>query len=455
MNSAITRYCEQFAQLEPQLNHADFSWLRAGRRAALERFAALGFPTVRDEDWKYTNVNAIARHAFNLEPLDNDPDNVQMDEYLQTTEARLVFINGRYAPLLSHCHALPAGCTVTNLAQFLKHSTDAAIRASGQHQDALQALLTEHDCGPNKNAFTMLNAAFWSDGAYIDLPAGVTMPTPIYLLFITTEAELGTMPRNIIRVGKDSRVMIVEHFFGVKNITYFTNTVTRIVAERGAAIEHVKIQQEAERAYHIGGMHTTQQQDSRFTSHSFALGALLSRTDISTRFDAENCNATLNGLYVGRDRQHVDHHTCIDHAKPHGVSREYYKGVMDGAAHAVFNGKVIVRPDAQHCDAHQSNRNLLLSEKAVIDTKPELEIYADDVKCSHGATVGQLNEEQIFFLRSRGIDLAEARSLLIHAFAGDIVDRVGDLPLRQRLTQLLTDAHPQWKTDARLAGATR
>ena len=193
------------------------------------------------------------------------------------------------------------------------------------------------------------------------------------------------------------------------------------------------------RAFHVGVIHAQQGEGSRFTSCSFALGAALSRNDITTRFDAEGCDATLNGLYMADGRQHVDHHTCIDHAKPRGVSRELYKGVLDGAARAVFNGKVIVRPDAQQTDAHQSNRNLLLSEGAEVDTKPQLEIYADDVKCSHGATVGQLDEDQIFYLRSRGVDDDAARRLLTHAFAEEIVSRCGIAPLRDRLQGLLAD----------------
>ena len=314
--------------------------------------------------------------------------------------------------------------------------------------DRLEPLLA-CDVEAFASGFEALNAAFWADGAYLDLASGVAIEEPVHLLFIATEADVETHPRNIIRAAAGSRVCIIEHYVGSDSAAYFTNAVTRIVADRNAVVEHYKLQEEAGRAFHIAALHAQQGPASHFTSHSFALGGALSRNDITTRFDAEGCVATLNGLYVAGGRQHMDHHTCIDHAKPRGTSREVYKGVLDGAARAVFNGKIVVRPDAQKTDAHQSNRNLLLSEHAEVDTKPQLEIYADDVKCSHGATVGQLDENQIFYLRARGMDEAAARSLLTFAFAEEIVRRADIAPLRARLEALLIDRLP----DAQLPGA--
>ena len=428
MNVAVrSHYRDQFARLEPQLAGANLPWLRNARREAFDRFAELGFPTTRHEDWKYTNVASIEKRAFMSPVSSNGVATAQVNALALAGAHRLVFLNGHYDAALSCVHSLSAGVTVQNLAKALVDDTDR-----------LEPLLAE-DAGAPATGFDALNAAFWADGAYIDVATGTAIDEPIHLLFVSTQADAGIHVRTMIRCGAGSRVTVVEHYVGLGDIVALTNASTRIEVEQGAQIEHCKLQQESRRAFHVGVIHAQQGQGSRFTSCSFALGAALSRNDITTRFDAEGCDATLNGLYMADGRQHVDHHTCIDHAKPRGVSRELYKGVLDGAARAVFNGRVIVRPDAQQTDAHQSNRNLLLSEGAEVDTKPQLEIYADDVKCSHGATVGQLDENQIFYLRSRGVDDDAARRLLTHAFAEEIVSRCGIARLRDRLQGILSD----------------
>jgi Fe-S cluster assembly protein SufD len=349
----------------------------------------------------------------------------------------LVFVNGHYVPGLSQLASLPAGARIMSLSAALP-----------PYSGELESLLAR-DAEQLPNGLAALNAALWADGAYIDLAAGTVVEKPIHLLFITTETDVETHPRNIIRAGARCDASIIEHYIGAGSITYFTNATTRIILGDGAVIEHAKLQQEAGPAFHVADINAQQGTNSRFTSHSFALGGILSRNDITTRLDAEGCNATLNGLYMGDGRQHMDHHTCIDHAKPRGMSREFYKGILGGAARAVFNGRVVVRPDAQKTDAHQSNRNLLLSDNAEVDTKPQLEIYADDVKCSHGATVGQLDEGQIFYLRSRGVDEITAKSLLTYAFAEEMIMRASIAPLRARLEELLTNRLPK----ASLAGA--
>jgi Fe-S cluster assembly protein SufD len=433
-----SRYREEFARLEPQLAGAELPWLRLSRRASLDRFGELGFPTTRDEAWKYTNVATIEKRPFRHVPASLDGASAaKVNELVLTGSRLLVFVNGRYAPGLSRIGALPAGALIGSLAAAL---ADDAGR--------LEPLLAS-DVESFATGFEALNAAFWADGAYLDLASGVAIEEPVHLLFIATEADLETHPRNVIQAAAGSRVSIIEHYVGSDSAAYFTNAVTRIVAGQNAVVEHYKLQEEAGRAFHIAGLHAQQGPASQFTSHSFALGGALSRNEISTRFDAEGCLATLNGLYMAGGRQHVDHQTCIDHARPRGTSREVYKGVLDGAARAVFNGKIVVRPDAQKTDAHQSNRNLLLSEHAEVDTKPQLEIYADDVKCSHGATVGQLDESQIFYLRARGVDEAAARSLLTFAFAEEIVRRADIAPLRTRLEALLINR----LADAQLPGA--
>jgi len=432
MNTATRDlYREQFAQLSRRAG-AGLPWLQRTRALAFEHFAELGFPTLRDEDWKYTSVATLEKRAFRLVPESLNGVSADQVAPLALGDSHLlVFVNGRHAPGLSRLGRLPSGADVGSLAQAL-----------AKRPERFEALLIR-DAEALVNGFTALNAAFWADGATIDLAAGCVVEKPIHLLFITTDADLAVHPRNIIRAGAGSQVEIIEHYVGLNDAAYFTNAVTHIEVDTSAAVIHTKLQQESLRGYHIADIRTEQERDSRFTSQSFALGALLSRNDIATRLDAQGCEATLIGLYMANGRQHMDHHTLIDHARPRGTSREFYKGVLDGAARAVFNGKVIVQPDAQQTDAHQSNRNLLLSEHAEVDTKPQLEIYADDVKCSHGATVGQLDAEQIYYLRSRGMDDAAARALLTFAFAEDVVTRVSCVPLRSRLEQLLRGRLPE------------
>lgn len=425
-------YRAQFAQLQPRLVGARLPWLQRRRALAFERFAELGLPTLRDEDWKYTSVASLETRAFKFAAA--SPNGVsagQVGELALAASHLLVFVNGRHAPGLSRLGRLPRGAEVGSLAM-----------AVAERPDRFESLLTR-DAEAPVNGFAALNAAFWADGAHIELAAGCALDEPIHLLFITTDADLAVQPRNIIRAGAKSRAEVIEHYIGTNDAAYFTNAVTQIQADAGATLIHTKLQQESLRGHHVADIRAEQGQGSRFTSQSFALGGLLSRNDIATRLDAPGCEATLLGLYLASGRQHMDHHTRIDHLRPHGTSREFYKGVLDGAARAVFNGKVIVHADAQKTDAQQSNRNLLLSDHAEVDTKPQLEIYADDVKCSHGATVGQLDAEQIYYLRSRGVDDASARALLTYAFAAEMATRVSCTPLRARLEQLLRGRLPE------------
>jgi Fe-S cluster assembly protein SufD len=282
-----------------------------------------------------------------------------------------------------------------------------------------------------------------SDGAYVHLARGVVLEEPIHLLFVALTPNAAAHPRNLVVAEAGAQATVIEHYVGRDGVEYFTNAVTQIFAAEGAAVEHCKLQQEAAQGFHVGAIHAAQGRDSRFVSHSMAFGAALARNDITTQFDAAGCTATLNGLYVAGGRQHIDHHTRIDHGRPDGTSREYYRGVLDGRSRGVFNGKVIVHPGAQHTDAEQLNHNLLLSEGSEIDTKPQLEIYADDVKCTHGATVGQLDDAQLFYLRSRGVEEETARALLTYAFAQDVIDRIRIAPVRARLKQLLLSRLPQ------------
>jgi Fe-S cluster assembly protein SufD len=426
------RFADEFARVATTLPGARMPWLARARRSALDRFARQGLPTPRDEAWKYTNVAAIEKRSFtagrhSAEELAS-PELATLGLGLFPGH-RLVFVNGTYAPSLSAVGRLPAGVALVSLA-------DALDRAP----DTLESMLSGEN---DRTAFAALNTAFMADGAYLHLPRGATVEEPIHLFFIATATGAAIYPRNVIVAGERARTTVIEHYAGREGAACFTDAVTQIVAAANASVDHYKLQHETLASIHIAGIHANQGRDSRLSSHSIALGAAISRNDITTTFDAEGCEATLNGLFVAHGRQHVDHHTCIDHAKPNGTSREYYRGLLDGASRGVFNGKIVVHPQAQHTDAHQANHNLLLSKDAEVDTQPQLEIYADDVKCTHGATVGQLDDEQVFYLRSRGVDEGMAKSLLTYAFAHDVIERMGVPELRNRLRQLLLSRLPQ------------
>ena len=423
-DAAVDRFVADFARHAKTLPGAYAPGVARLREDAIARFAQRGLPTTRDEDWKYTNVAPIAKREFALAVSPASPD-VDISAFSLDGDAthHLVFVDGRYAPSLSDIGRLPAGVTLESLATVLARAPDTLEPwfAPDAHE----------------TIFASLNTAFMSDGVHLHLPRGAVLDRPIHALFISTAASTVAHPRNVIVADEGARATLIEHYAGIDGATSFTNAVTRIFVGANASISHNRLQHESAGALHIGAVHTSQARASRFGSHSITLGAVLARHDITTAFDAEGCNAELDGLFVAAGRQHVDHHTRIDHAKPHGTSRELYKGILDGGARGVFNGKVVVHPGAQRTDAHLASHNLLLSKAAEIDTKPELTIDADDVKCAHGATVGQLDEDQLFYLRARGLDAPFARALLTYAFAHDVIERVRLASLRSVVERAL------------------
>jgi Fe-S cluster assembly protein SufD len=308
--------------------------------------------------------------------------------------------------------------------------------------------------GYQDHPFVALNTAFLQDGAFVSIPRGKAVERPIHLLFVSTHDRRGTAtvshPRNLILAGDDSQAMVIESYIGLNNALYFTNAVTEIVAGENAVVAHYKLQRESEEAFHISTVQASLSHNSNFSSHSIDLGGALVRNDVNAVLDGKGIECTLDGLYMVAGRQHVDNHTRIDHVKPHCSSRELYKGVLGGRSKGVFNGKIYVHKDAQKTDAKQTNKNLLLSEDAVINTKPQLEIYADDVKCTHGTTIGQLDQEAIFYLRSRGIDLEAARGLLTYAFASEMIGRIKVEPVRAQLETLLLTRLPEGSQPAML-----
>jgi Fe-S cluster assembly protein SufD len=412
-------FAEQFRDGGP-------AWLAGARRAAMDHFIATGFPTKKNEDWHFTSPAAIAE--VDWLPLRDASGQVQPDDLAQFTlgldAPRLVFVNGRYASGLSSLSGLPSRVRVLDLAG---HWNDTAA----------ENWLTKIAL-PTRDAFTALNTAFTVDGAIVHVPADTVVETPIHLLYVTdSEAAKGaTHPRTLIVADRHAVVTVIESYVTLGDATYFTNAVTEIQVADGAKVDHYRIERESERSYHIGTTEVRQGRDSRYHSFSFATGGALARVNLYTVLGGEGGETLMHGLYMLDGTQHIDHQTRIEHAAPHCASREVYKGIMDGASHGVFNGKVYVRPEAQKTDGKQTNNNVLLSETAHADTKPQLEIFADDVKCTHGATVGRLDEVALFYLRSRGIDLEQARNLLTYAFAADVLERIDQPEVREALEAL-------------------
>lgn len=406
------------------------SWLRAIRQGAIARFAEAGFPTTRDEEWKYTSVDPIVKVPFK-------PARAEAGKAIGATldrlglgvgaGGRLVFVNGYYQAHLSSTRGLPQGVRAGSLAQALE-----AV------PESLEAHLAQYADYQN-HPFVALNTAFMEDGALVYLPKGRVVREPIHLIFVSAPGGEPALshPRNLIVVEEAGQAVIVEHYVDLEGGLYLTNAVTEIALGEGAAADHYKLEEEGGRAFHIATLQAHLGRNSLFSSHSISIGGALTRNDANAVIEGEGGDCTLNGLYLAAGGQHIDNHTRIDHVSPHGTSRELYKGILDGRAKGVFNGKIYVHKAAQKTDAKQTNKNLLLSADATINTKPQLEIYADDVKCAHGSTIGRLDEEALFYLRSRGIGLETARGLLIYAFASDITGRIKVDPIRDRLDRLL------------------
>jgi len=423
-----TWYRSSFEEFEQGLNGESASGLHKLRRDAIDRVTSLGFPTNRHEEWRYTNISPILKANFKpiLSVHSAVVTKADVERFAFGTRHRLVFVNGFFSKELSTDGALPPGAFCGSLANALRSNHAVAHQHLGRY--------TKYD----DNSFSALNTAFLRDGAFIFIPDGAVIEDSIHLLFIAAGSEPALIsPRNLIVIGKNSQLSIVESYVAVTRETYFTNVVTEIVAGDHSILEHDKLQDEAREAFHIASIHAYQGAQTNFTSNSIALGGSIVRNNVTAVLDAEGSETTLNGLSLATGTQLIDNHTTIDHAKPHCASHELYKSILDGKSRGVFNGKIFVRKDAQKTDAKQTNKTLLLSDNATIDTKPQLEIFADDVKCTHGATVGQLESEQVFYLRSRGIDEITARDILTFAFASDVVNRVHVEPLRDQLESLV------------------
>lgn len=432
----VARYVAEFERFDQAVASRQPAWLVGARRAAIARFSELGFPTTHDEQWRFTSVAPLAERTTVL--AGDDSASISAETFrpfdLDGTSAVVVLINGRFAPHLSTLSALPTGVVVSSL--------KAALGSHGEVVEAHLTRVADYVTQP----FVALNTAFLEDGGLVSIAPHTVLAGPIHLVFLSTgrtDATAAAHPRVLVVAGEHSQVQIVESYAGVSHRPYFTNAVTEIVAGAGAVIDHYKLQRESPRAFHFGSMYIAAQRGSTVSSHSLALGGSLVRNDVMAVLGGEGIDCTLNGFYLGGGTSVVDHHTTIDHAMPHCGSHEVYKGILWGQARGVFNGKIIVRPDAQKTDAKQTNKALLLSDEAQINTKPELEIFANDVKCTHGAAIGQLDDEAIFYLRSRGLGYLDARALLIRAFAGEIINRIKIPALQAQLEAVLQTLLPQ------------
>jgi Fe-S cluster assembly protein SufD len=438
----LGNYLEVFGELEKRTAEPP-TWLRSLREGAFAHFCEIGFPTTKDEEWRFTNLSAISQTQFQLARDAYEPivATTLQPVLVPGAACRLVFVNGRFISALSDLESLPAGVKVSSLADEI-----------AKNSNAVEPHLSRY---PNveRDAFGALNTAFFEDGAFVYLPRRTVLEAPISLLFISVPGGEPSMahPRNLIIAEENSQASIVEDYISLGDGVFFSNVVTELIAGDNAVISHYLIEREDIRALNVSTLFTLQGRSSYVASHSVLVGGALVRNNVHPVLAGEGAECLINGLFIGKGRQHLDNYMLVEHASPHGSSRQFYNGILDDHAHGVFHGRIIVHKNAQKTDAKQTNRNLLLSDNAQIDTKPQLEIYADDVKCTHGATIGQVEEEALFYLRSRGIDEASARGLLLYAFASECLDRMSCAPVREYLQKQVQQWLPELNSSVALS----
>ena len=418
-------YRSDFEKFEQGLNGEKSTPRHALRRQAFSKFMEMGFPTTKHEEWRFTNIQPLTKTHF--EPVLADRTSnislADLESVILKDAVRVVLVDGFFSSALSDLKDLPSGVVVESLAAALKHNRPEVLIHLGAYAD------------PNENAFAALNAAFLMDGVFVSIPRQTIVEKAIQIIYLATERmnPFVAYPRSLFVAGDAAQVKIVETYFGPGGQAYLTNAVSEVVLGNNAVVEHDRIQLEGENAFHINTSSVYQQAGSAYHSNCITLGGLLVRNTLAARLDAEGIECHLNGLLLAHGNQLIDNHTLLDHAKPNCSSHQVYKAILDGKARGVFNGKIMVHKDAQKTNARQTNKTLLLSDDAVINTKPQLEIFADDVKCTHGAAVGQLDAEQIFYLRARGLDESQARDMLTYAFAGEVIGSIGIPALREQM----------------------
>ena len=435
------KYLADFQALQSSMAGGQPEWARDVRHRALARFGEMGFPTSRrgNEKWKYTNVAPVANQTFEYpsvpKEVESNPQAVRRLGPWDNDWVSLVFIDGHYCGTFeSH----PNGLKTSNLAE--------AFRGTGSVQDVAEKHLARY-ASFEDDAFTALNTAFVKDGALVHCPEGHSASSPVHLLHVATNRTDATVshPRTLIVADPNSKLTVVESYIGLSRSPYLTNAVTEIAVGDGARVEHYQLLMDSPGAFHVGSTRVYQRRDSTFTSTGLFRGAAVARNDLSVVLDNEGSSCTLGGLYMTSGTEHIDNNINVDHAKPHTTSRLYYKGILDGSSRAVFGGTVLVREGAQKADAQQSDKNLLLSDDAEVNSKPSLLIYADDVKCAHGATAGHIDEDALFYMRSRGLDLPTANRLLVHAFANEIIEGIQLQAFREYVDRMFLNALPDFR----------
>ncbi|HLW53363.1 MAG TPA: Fe-S cluster assembly protein SufD [Candidatus Angelobacter sp.] len=424
-------YVTEFNDLNQRLAHQP-AWMNALRREGYTRFSEGWFPTTHDEDWRFTNVAPIAQTRFkvagHVRISPNDLEKFGTSGFA----CQLTFINGRFAPGLSRIPTLPKGVTVGGLAAQITSHPEAVEKHLGHYLNFY------------RDAFCALNTAFIDDGAYIHVPRNTVVEHPIYLLYVSAGgANSMDHPRNLIVVEENSQATIVEDYVSLDGSVAFSNAVTELVAAQAAVVSHYMIVRENEQTYNVSTLRIQQERSSNVATHSVLLGGALVRNNVHPVLAGEGGECLINGLFMANGRQHMDNYMLVEHASPHCNSRQFYNGILNGQSHGVFHGRIIVHKDAQKTDAKQTNRNLLLSDDAQIDTKPQLEIYADDVKCTHGATIGQVDENALFYLRSRGLSETSAKHLLLQAFANECMARMSSAAVREHIERLVAQSLPE------------
>ncbi len=423
-------YLSLFRDFENRLNGEKSKPVHKIRRAAIDKFAELDFPNLHQEDWRFTDISPILKHTFSYaagkESPTPSPKDISRFLFGGMRAHTMVFVNGFYSAALSKSLPLQKGVVIASLAEAMRSDEGQISVHISKYLDPLE------------DAFTALNTAFTLDGAYINVPDGVVVEDPVHILFLSTgDAQTISQPRNLIITGSNSQVRIVEHYAGMRSGVYFTNSVTEVKVGKNSVVDAVKVQAENIDSYHVATTVASIDADGTYESHALSNGSKIYRHNLNVTLEGDGGSTTLEGLYLTAGDQLSDTHSMIDHASPHCTSGDHYKGILDGKSRAVFNGKIMVRKDAQKTNSYQENRNIILSDEAKVDTKPQLEIFADDVKCSHGATVGQLSKESMFYLRSRGIGEEQARMILIYAFANDVLKNIREDAVRSELEGVL------------------
>ena len=432
-------YLCTYGDLIAERQERDPVWLRQLREDAWQRFHAKGFPNTHDEDWRFTNLAALARTPFQRAVKGRVTVSSGQIEKFRVPGAgcRLVFVNGHFAPDLSEVCDLPDTLEICSLERAIAKAMEGS-EPEGCAPEGIEQHLGRY-ADVRRDVFSALNTALWEDGAYLRIHRGAVIERPIHLLYVSAGAGAAIMthPRTLIVAEPTSHAAVIEDYVSIGEETAFSNAVTELVAGQDAVVSHFLVERENLAAFNVSTLRLELARGTNVSSHSILLGGGLVRNNVHPVLAGEGAECLINGLFVGAGRQHLDNYMLVEHSQPQCSSRQFYNGILDDRARGVFHGRIVVHKDAQKTDAKQTNRNLLLSDDARIDTKPQLEIYADDVKCTHGATIGQIEEEQLFYLRSRGIEETSARNLLLYAFAAECLDRMHDSPAREFVASLI------------------